>query len=63
MKSVVCGVISLLLLSGMAVQAGPVAVYDVGVVPDSPNKKVTVTYRLAETNTGVANVGDRKSVV
>ncbi len=57
MKSVVCGVISLLLLSGMAVQAGPVAVYDVGVVPDSPNKKVTVTYRLAETNTGVANVG------
>jgi hypothetical protein len=56
MKKLFCGVASLLLACGIAWAAQPVTVYDVGVVPDSPNKKVTVTYRLTETNAGVANV-------
>lgn len=36
--------------------AEPVTVYDLGVQPDSPNKKVTVTYRLTETASGYADV-------
>ena len=55
MKSIACGLGSLLLAGGLA-WGEAVPVYDVGVEPDSANKKVTVTYRLAETNGGVANV-------
>jgi hypothetical protein len=36
--------------------AEPVSVYDINVQPDSPNKKVTVSYRLAETASGLAYV-------
>ncbi len=55
MKKLSCGVALLLSIAGF-VWAQSVTVYDVGVEPDSPNKKVTVSYRLAETNAGVANV-------
>ena len=34
-----------------------VTVYDISVEPDSPNKKVTVQYRLSETASGLAHVG------
>ena len=55
MKSVACGLGVLVLACGLA-WSETVPVYDVGVDPDSANKKVTVTYRMAETNGGVANV-------
>ena len=55
MKSVACGLGILVLACGLA-WSETVPVYDVGVAPDSANKKVTVTYRMAETNGGVANV-------
>jgi hypothetical protein len=55
MKSMACGLGSLL-LGCVLTWAGSVSVYDVGVEPDSANKKVTVTYRLAGTNGDVANV-------
>ncbi|MGD9611922.1 MAG: hypothetical protein AB7V22_03385 [Kiritimatiellia bacterium] len=55
MKSIACGLGSLLLAAGLA-WGEAVPVYDVGVEPDSANKKVAVTYRMAETNGGVANV-------
>ena len=55
MKSVACGLGVLVLACGFA-WGVTVPVYDVGVAPDSANKKVTVTYRMAETNGGVANV-------
>jgi hypothetical protein len=47
--------VALCLACGIA-WAETVTVYDVGVEPDSLNKKVAVTYRLAETGAGVANV-------
>ncbi len=56
MKKLSLGVALLLSIAGF-VWAQSVTVYDVGVEPDSPSKKVTVSYRLAETNAGVANVG------
>lgn len=55
MKKILCGMVSLFLACGI-VWAETVTVYDVGVEPDSLNKKVNVTYRLAETGVGVANV-------
>lgn len=55
MKSIACGLGILVLACGLA-WSETVPVYDVGVEPDSANKKVTVTYRMAETNGGVANV-------
>ncbi len=55
MKKLCGGVVSFLLACGIS-WAGPVTVYDVDVTPDSTNKKVTVTYRLAESNASVANV-------
>lgn len=55
MKKALGGLAAWLLAGGLA-WAQAVAVYDIGVVPDSPNKKVTVTYRMAETNGGAANV-------
>ncbi len=44
------------LLFACSAWAQPVTVYDLTVDPDSPNKKVTVTYRLAETASGYADV-------
>lgn len=55
MRKLSCGTALLLLVGGMA-WAQAVTVYDVGVMPDSSNKKVAVTYRLAATNAGVATV-------
>ena len=55
MKKLNIGMAALLLACGMA-WGQTVTVFDIGVAPDSTNKKVTVTYRLTETNTGVANV-------
>ena len=56
MKKLYYGFASLLLACGITWAQQSVTVYDVGVAPDSPNKKVTVTYRLAGSEVGVANV-------
>jgi hypothetical protein len=55
MKKLCLGVAILLSLVGL-VWAQAVTVYDVGVEPDSLNKKVTVSYRLNSTSAPVANV-------
>ena len=55
MNKRMAGMIALALVVGSA-WADPVTVYDLGVSPDSPNKKVEVTYRLGEADAGIANV-------
>jgi hypothetical protein len=54
-KLCLAGLLSL--VSVGVVLAEPVSVYDVSVTPDSPNKKVTVQYRLGESVDRFASVG------